>query len=60
VELTVAPTVALTTQQALWLKPMQFYICKAWLLDERNRLFGRRDRLQAMCNNGLRMASSSE
>ena len=31
----VAPTVALTAQQALWLELMQFYIREAWLLDER-------------------------
>jgi 3-phenylpropionate/cinnamic acid dioxygenase small subunit len=29
------PVVTLTTQQALWLELMQFYIREAWLLDER-------------------------
>jgi 3-phenylpropionate/cinnamic acid dioxygenase small subunit len=31
----VAQTTALTSQQALWLELMQFYIREAWLLDER-------------------------
>jgi 3-phenylpropionate/cinnamic acid dioxygenase small subunit len=31
----VAPTMALTPQQALWLELMPFYIREAWLLDER-------------------------
>src|SRR5271163_3184646 len=31
----VAPTAALTPQQALWLELMPFYIREAWLLDER-------------------------
>jgi 3-phenylpropionate/cinnamic acid dioxygenase small subunit len=30
-----ADPLALTQQQALWLELMQFYICEAWLLDER-------------------------
>ncbi len=32
---TAAQTTALTSQQALWLELMQFYIREAWLLDER-------------------------
>jgi len=31
----VAPTMALTAQQALWFELMPFYIREAWLLDER-------------------------
>jgi hypothetical protein len=31
----VAPTMALTPRQALWLELMPFYIREAWLLDER-------------------------
>jgi hypothetical protein len=34
-EKAVAPSVALTAQQGLWLELMQFYIREAWLLDER-------------------------
>ena len=30
-----ADPVSLTSQQALWLRLMQFYIREAWLLDER-------------------------